>query len=79
MTCFPYGGPPQRNSDDMGLPPAASVFPKIGQNTAVYLNDGSGCERCNFTGRFGNWIAGRWHGYPLIKCTYCGPAVDREA
>ena len=27
MTCFPYGGPPQRNSDDMGLPAMTHLPP----------------------------------------------------
>ncbi len=40
-----------------------------------YLNDGSGCEKCNFSGRFGGWINGHWNGYPQIRCPHCGPAA----
>ncbi len=42
------------------------------KHTKPYLNDGSGCEKCNFTGRFGGWINGHWHGYPQINCQSCG-------
>lgn len=46
---------------------------KIGKNDAPYLYDGSGCEKCNFTGNFGGWINGHWHSYPMIKCDACEP------
>lgn len=44
------------------------------RNTRPYLTDGSGCEKCNFTGRFGGWIAGHWHCYPQITCAHCVPS-----
>lgn len=50
------------------------LFPRVGENHAPYLIDGSGCVKCNFTGRFGGWIAGRWHGYPQIRCEHCSSA-----
>lgn len=51
------------------------IFPKMGRNTSVYLNDGRGCEQCNFTGNMGGWIAGRWHHYPQFQCDHCGPSL----
>jgi hypothetical protein len=61
-------------------PPAAGeAFSQRGKNTSVYLSDGSGCEKCNYTGNFGCWIAGRWHGYPQIRCTNCPTTKTKGA
>lgn len=43
------------------------------RNEGKYLNDGSGCEKCNFTGRFGGWLNGKWCGYGQISCSHCKP------
>lgn len=44
------------------------------RHTKPYLNDGSGCEKCNYTGRFGGWINGKWCGYGQITCVHCSPS-----
>ena len=43
------------------------------RKTKVYLSDGSGCEKCNFSGRFGGWLNGKWSSYPQISCVHCEP------
>jgi hypothetical protein len=52
--------------------------PRIGENTKPYLYDGSGCESCNFTGRFGGWIGQRYRAYPQIKCSHCAPSKAKR-
>lgn len=46
------------------------------RNTKKYLNDGSGCEKCNFTGRMGFWLNGKWSGYPQMTCLECRPVCN---
>lgn len=48
------------------------------KNTAPYLNDGSGCDRCNYTGRFGGWLNGKYSVYPQIACSHCAPRDERK-
>jgi len=48
------------------------------RHTEVYLNDGSGCEKCNFTGRFGGWLGDKWCGYPQISCSHCKPSEYKK-
>lgn len=48
------------------------------RNNGKYLNDGSGCEECNFTGRFGGWINNKWRSYPQIDCSACKPMSPDE-
>ena len=47
-------------------------------NTAPYLNDGSGCEKCNYTGRFGGWLNGKYRAYPQIACSHCAPRKQSD-